>query len=56
MLMQNLGGQTKSIKVFSEMAYWVSDLKLSKYAQQGWLEVMSRIIPELYNAKSYNSQ
>ena len=22
MLMQNLGGQTKSIMVFSEMAYW----------------------------------
>ena len=54
--MQNLGGQTKSIMLFSKMAYWVCDLKSPKYVRQGWFEVMSMIISELYNTKSYISQ
>ena len=33
MLMQNLGGQTKSTMVFSEVAYYVTPLIMSRYFQ-----------------------
>ena len=33
MFMQNLGGQTKSIMVFSEMAYWATACRRAPLAQ-----------------------